>query len=475
MSLIERIRRAEALRNPSTRLQNVTPVRTLGSFTCSGTITCPSINVMMLTNSDSNGSISINTGNITLTSSTDASTSLSGGLLLTTDYTIPKSKIILSGTGDTTLILQASETIVPGDPIASSLNINNGVLGTNKVVINGKTNISGKCIVNEATPLSDDYLAIGGNAIISGLCQSGYKSNESSESGSLIIYSSSTSFSNSISTPYSENVEMFHSINLTLPSAAPTVSGNLLSTNVDGKMSWVESKSGSLNIIYGIASCLSSSPILIEPQVQNAEIPITGFISGTETTGSCVGFTFETGNNTPWNYIESITDFDGTHITITTDEHDLVDGQIVNLAGTVDYDGYYIVEGANIPAKTFRVAKVYTNPLETDSYWIRPSTFKSTNAASRICEVSINMTINTEAEAADVVFYFYKNTISYPVSYCVYRNNIDFPSISVGSVCLMTIAPGDIIYMTYKTISETTSFNITASVFSIRSVSEDLV
>ena len=69
-----------------------------------------------------------------------------------------------------------------------------------------------------------------------------------------------------------------------------------------------------------------------------------------------------------------------------------------------------------------------------------------------------------------VWFCVYKNTTKYPVSVSIINASAAWPNTVIGSDSLMTIADGDIVYLTYTNLNAAVSFQIASGSLTIKAI-----
>lgn len=173
--------------------------------------------------------------------------------------------------------------------------------------------------------------------------------------------------------------------------------------------------------------------------------------------GTVKGITFDAGST---GAVASIAEGPTGYITCTSNGHGLLDGEIVYLTNSTDYDGKFVV--ANKTDNTFDVLETWTQNRTCN--WYQPSTMKIPAGGDGVYRVAFNLTADAAANGKN-----FKAEVSYggvtaladadgAVAEQLFANGADYSTLSGSS--FLTLVAGDYVWLQIKDTTDDTDLVI---------------
>jgi hypothetical protein len=183
------------------------------------------------------------------------------------------------------------------------------------------------------------------------------------------------------------------------------------------------------------------------------------------TTGLVNGFTFKGGTVKAVASVASAAG--GTKITCTSVAHGLLDGEVITITNSTNYDGVYLVESKT--NDTFVVAKAY---VATRAFNVcRGFSLKANTGTSGTFVLDWNCAArNDSGSNKDWRVEANKNLIAQDKASCQIRVPSATETSTMAAGCILTISAGDYIWISVKNLTDANDFLIVDANIRIRRI-----
>jgi hypothetical protein len=180
--------------------------------------------------------------------------------------------------------------------------------------------------------------------------------------------------------------------------------------------------------------------------------------------GMCNGFTPKLGKVSAVASVASAAG--GAKITCTSVAHGFLDGEVIAIVNSTNYDGNYYVESKT--NDTFVVAKAYVATRAFNA--IRGGSLKAGANSAGVYELSWNASAKPSAVNKNFTVEPFVNLTPEDKASCNQLLSSTSDTQNVGSGCILTIAAGDYIFMGIKNTTDSTDLTVVSANLRIKRI-----